>query len=276
MDGGFQASHDTEACTASRRMLEEAVGAIRSDEPPRAAMFGKADPTRSLWRRLAWLPVPLLAGAMVVLWAADLRTSYESPALLIGLNVVFSFLVLLFIVYLIGRSFLATGAPGLLMLGCGVIIRGAAGFVGSAAGLPGDSGRNSANITVTIHNTSMWLSAACHLTGVGLSLRQRRAVRAVRLWLVTAYLAALLAVGLVTIPAIAERLPTFFVQGQGGTLLRQLVLGSAIAMFALTTAVLASANRRSTSVFGDWFSLALALIAAGLFGIMMQPSRGPR
>ena len=100
-------------------------------------MSGRSDPTRTRWGRLAWLPIPLLAGAILVLWAANLRTSYESPNLLIGLNFLFSVPVSLLIVYLIGRSFLACGAPGLLMLGCGVLVWGAAGFVGWTHGWAG-------------------------------------------------------------------------------------------------------------------------------------------
>ena len=211
---------------------------------------------------------------MVVLWAANLRTSYESADLLIGLNFLFSVLVSLLIVYLIGRSFLAHGAPGLLMLGCGVIIWGAAGFAGATAGLLGNAGDDFADITVTVHNTGMWLSAACQLVGVTVSLRQGRALRAVRLWLTAAYVAALAVVGLVTFSAIADWTPTFFIQGQGGTLLRQSVLGSATGMFALTAALLGWANRRFPPGFTYWYSLALALIAVGLFGVMMEPSHG--
>jgi len=50
--------------------------------------------------RLAWLPVPILLAAMVVLWVADLRTPYESAHLILALNFVFSLLVSLFIAHL--------------------------------------------------------------------------------------------------------------------------------------------------------------------------------
>jgi hypothetical protein len=82
----------------------------------------------------ASLPIFVLLAAMAVLWAADLRTSHESPFLLIALNLVFATLVSLFIAYLVGRSFLVRGAPGLLMLGCGVLIWGASGLVGAVVG----------------------------------------------------------------------------------------------------------------------------------------------
>ena len=84
--------------------------------------------------RLAWLPIPILFGAMAVLWVAALPGSYESPHLLLALNFVFSTLVSLFIAYLVGRSFLARSTPGLLLLGCGVMLQS---FRGSILGWTG-------------------------------------------------------------------------------------------------------------------------------------------
>ncbi len=84
-----------------------------------------AAPGRVLWlhaksrlTRLAWIPIPVLLVAMAILWAGDLRTAYETPRLLMTLNFVFSTVASLFVAYLIGRSFLVRGRPGLLMLGC--------------------------------------------------------------------------------------------------------------------------------------------------------------
>ena len=272
--GGIKANRGTEGPAASRETPEGFAGGIQSDGSHLEVISGKSDAARNIWLRLAWLPVPLLAGAIIALWAADLRTAYESPDLEIVLNFVFSVLVSLFIVVLISRSFLATGAPGLLMFGCGVISWGAAGFVGTIAGLLGDHASDFANIEVTIHNTSVWLSAACHLTGVGLLLRQRRPLRMAGLWLTAAYAAVMIVVGLITNYAITERLPTFFIQGQGGTLLRQFVLISAAGMFALTGVLLWSANHRVPSAFAYLYSLALTLITLGLFGLMIEPTDG--
>ncbi|HVP11550.1 MAG TPA: PAS domain S-box protein, partial [Phycisphaerae bacterium] len=209
--------------------------------------------------------------AMLVLRAMDWQgAAYESPRLLIALNFVFSLLASLLVAYLIGRSFLARGTPGLLMLGCGVMIWGAAALVGIAAGI----GRSSPagpdiNVAVTIHNTGVWLSALCHLTGAVISLRPGRALRAPGVWLAAAYTGALAAVGLVTLSAHSGLLPVFFIQGQGGTSVRYFTLGSAVAMFVLT-AVLLGSGRRPLSAFRYWYALALALLAAGLFGIMIE------
>jgi PAS domain S-box-containing protein len=208
---------------------------------------------------------------MIVLGALDLPGSYESPYLLMALNLVFSTLGSGFVAYLIGRSFSIRGTLGLLMLGCGVIAWGSAGFIGVATGLVGlAAGQFDINVFVTIHNSCVWMSALCHLAGAVLSLRPRRAMREANLWLAAAYTITLGCVGLVTLSALAGWTPTFFVQGEGGTLLRYFVLGSATAMFVLSAVLLKGASRRPLSAFLYWYTLALGLIAVGLFGIMIE------
>jgi PAS domain S-box-containing protein len=215
-------------------------------------------------QRLAWLPICILLAAMVVLWAADVRGSYGSNFLIMALNFIFSTLASGLIVYLVSRSFLTRGEPGLLMLGCGVLAWGAAGVLAKAVN------QGDANLDVTIHNTCVWLSALFHLASALLLLRPRRAVHARELWLGTAYAGALGVMGLVAVAAFHGYTPTFFVQGTGGTLIRQFVLGSAIVMFLSTAVLLRVANRRPLPVFLYWYSLALGMIAIGLLGIMIE------
>ena len=112
--------------------------------------------------RFVWLPIPLLLAAMAGLWAADLRTVHESQLLLVSLNFLCSTLSSALVAVLVGRSFLVSGAPGLLLLGCGVINWGVAMTVGSAVGL-------GINVAVTIHNTLACLAAFCHFMGMVLS-----------------------------------------------------------------------------------------------------------
>ncbi len=242
---------------------EALTGRIMGKDPN----FARNDPTRrSQISRLAWLPIPVLFAAMVGLWAADLRGSHESVFLGIALNLVFSTLVSLLVAYLIARSFLVRGTLGLLLLGCGVVLWGLAGVVATAAA------GNDVNVLIAIHNSCVWLSALCHLAGVFLSLRPKRTLFPTALWLPAAYMLAATAVALVTLSARVGWMPTFFIQSQGGTLLRQFVLSSAIAMFGLTALLLLATSRRPLSPFAYWYALALALIVAGLFGVMLESS----
>jgi len=70
------------------------------------------------------------------------------------------------------------------------------------------------NLLVTTHNSCVWLSALCHLTGVVLSLRTRQGVRMAGLWLPVAYTLAAGAVAVVAMAAYAHWTPIFFVQGR--------------------------------------------------------------
>ena len=121
-----------------------------------------------LAQRLAWLPVPLLLAAIIAARAAGLRESYVFNTLRLVLSFTFYTLVSLGTLFLIGRSFLASGSPGLLLLECGVVLWSLAGTVGDAV-VHGD-----ANINVTIFNTGILLAGLCHLAGAILSLRPQR------------------------------------------------------------------------------------------------------
>ncbi len=218
--------------------------------------------------RLAWLPIPVLLATMVALRAADLRTSHESLNLLIGLNFIFSTLPSLAVAFLMGRAFLLWPSPGMLMVGCGVLIWGVGSFVAPLVG------RGNPNVIVTIHNLCVWLAACCHLAGVSLSGRLQQAIGAPRLWVGAAYTLSLGLVWLVAQAVPIGWMPFFFVQGQGGTQVRQFVLGSAISMLVLTSALLWSGKGRPWSAFAYWYSRALLLLATGLFGVMIQSAVG--
>ena len=127
--------------------------------------------------RLAWLPIPLLAAAIIAGRAAGLTESYMSETLTLVLSFTFYTLVSLGTLFLIGRSFLASGTPGLLLLECGVVLWSLAGTVGDAVS------HGDANVNVTIFNTGILLAGLCHLAGAILSLRPQRALRARPLWL---------------------------------------------------------------------------------------------
>ena len=177
--------------------------------------------------RLAWLPIPLILAAIVIARAAGMSQSYQNEALRLIFSFSFYTVVSLATLFLIGRSFLASGSPGLLLLECGVVLWSLAGTVGDVF----DDGDQ--NINVTIFNTTILLAGLCHLAGVVLSLRVRGALRARGMWLAASCGVVLGSLALITWAATSHWLPVFFVPGQGGTAVRYCVLTSATAMFAL-------------------------------------------
>jgi len=231
------------------------------------------DPTTSQQQpgrlsRMAWLPTPLFLVTIAGLWAADPRTSYESPGLLTAFNFIFSTLASLAVALLMARGFLARPLPGKLMLGCGVLIWGLGSLAAPLVGT------GNTNITFTVHNLSVWLAACCHLAGVSIARRPLRSAAAPGIWVGAAYAAALGLVCLIAESAFAGRLPLFFVQDAGGTLARQFLLASTISLLVLTAGLLRPAQGAPRSAFAFWYTNGLLLLATGLFGVMIQSVGG--
>jgi PAS domain S-box-containing protein len=211
-----------------------------------------------------WAPIPLLLAIMAALWIADLRTPHEAPVLLVLLNLVFMWLVSLCIGVAAARGFLARAQPGMLMLGCGALLWGFASMASSALVEAG------VNLAVTVHNLGLLGAAACHLGGllwVG-RLRHRRR------WLAAGYGGAIAAAVLLALVAAAGWLPVFFVQGRGGTPVRQAVLLAAVGTYAAAAWLMLAGRRRRPAAFFHWYGLGLALMATGLAGVMLQPVVG--
>jgi len=224
--------------------------------------------TPGWWGRLAWLLIPLLLAAIITARMAGLRDSYESHTLLLFLSFTFYTLVSLGTLYLIGRSFLGLGSPGLLFLECGVIFWSLAGTVGDFVS------HGDANINVTIFNTGILLAGLCHLAATILALKPQRVLRAKPLWLGVGCAIALGALWLVSQAAVLGWLPVFFIPGHGGTPVRYVVLSSAITMFVLSAGLLKVNQRGARLPFTSWYALALLMLAVGLFGVMIQLSLG--
>lgn len=240
--------------------------------PPRPPVEGERIlPTSraKLAARWGWLPIPVVALAMLGLWAADLRGSFDPPWLLFTLNFLFATVASGVIVYLVSRSFLARGTPGLLLLACGVVFWSLAGITSAAVG------GTDYNASLTIHNVCAWFSALCHLIGATLSGCTQRTVREKGWCLLAGIIAAVGIVSLVAKAAVAGWTPVFFVQGEGGTLVRHLVLASASLMFVLSAIVLRkSTTSGGPSGFALWYGFALFCFALGLLGLMVQSVHG--
>jgi hypothetical protein len=210
--------------------------------------------------------------AVIGLWLADLRTPIESRHLLyvrIGLNFLFSTLVALLVAFKFGRSFLTHGAIGVLLFGCGAVIWGASGVISLITSLASAPGFDP-NIPVTIHNVCIWTASLCQTAGAACLLRHGPQVSTPRPWLVGAYGLALGVVGLTVLATLLGWTSVFFVQGEGGTEVRWLVLGSTIAMLTLTTLLLRTAKRPRPSPFVDWYILSLLLLVISYLGLMLE------
>ena len=120
-----------------------------------------------------------------------------------------------------------------------------------------------------IYNTSACLSALCHFTGAAITSRRKFRLRRTATWLAAAYMGSMAAIGLVIGLALTGWTPAFFIDGQGGTQLRSLVVGMAVAFFLVTAGLLWQSNHRVASLFLYWYALGLVLVAVGLAGSLV-------
>lgn len=216
----------------------------------------------SLIRRLAWLPLPLLAAALAVLWVADLRAVWQQPFLYGLVHYGGAALAVGLIAVPAALGFAANGQPSVLMLGAGVLLT-VIGAAGAGVGF-----KRSLDTGFAIYNTSVLLSALCHFTGVVIATRRKTRLRRTATWLTAAYGGGAAAMALVIGAAFKGWMPAFFVDGHGGTLVRAAVVIAAVALFGLTAGLLWQASRRMAAPFFYWYALGLGLLALGLAGSM--------
>jgi PAS domain S-box-containing protein len=215
-----------------------------------------------------YAPFLLLAGLLAGFYVGGSPASHESGAILLVLNIALTTVVAIFIAALAGRSFLLTGRPALLAICVGMIVWGASAFVAVI-------GEHVGNYNLTIHNLGLAVSAVCHLWGAVVARRDdARSMRAAGAWLAIGVSLGLTTVGAIWMGTIEHWLPLFFIDGVGSTLVRSLVLASAITLFAFSAALTWNRYRVSGWRFLLWYSVGLGLIALGAIGLMVQPTYG--
>jgi PAS domain S-box-containing protein len=224
-------------------------------------------------KSLAVLPIPvslLLLGALSV---SNIRGVFEPPWLLPLLNTAFLSAIPFLIAYITIRAYLGSGSIGLLMLSCGVVTLGLSAFIAGVL----IRGMEGPNTNVTIYNSGALLAAAFHFYGslsVLLGVEPDLDLRRKKMNVINAYLAIFLLIGLLVIATVNDLTPLFFIQGVGPTLLRQIVLGGATALFAVSAFLLTVLYLRSKANFLYWYSLALFLIAIGLACVFFEKAVG--
>jgi PAS domain S-box-containing protein len=179
---------------------------------------------------------------------------------------VFGTLIMMIVAYLAGRSFVADGAISVLLLGCGALSFGISCLL---APIPIHMER--INLGLTIYNVGVLLSGMLHLVGAvaGGSFAIRGYTWRGYLLLNSAYAGVVLVFGLIWLGVNSQVIPVFFLQGQGPTVIRQIVLASAIVSFSLAGLVYLASSRGQTSVFIQFYAYGLILIATGLFGVLL-------
>ncbi len=209
----------------------------------------------------------------VILDARESSAGFEAPLLLAFLNTTFLGIIPLILAYKAAKSHHATAVSGFLMVGCGLTALGVsnlyAGWVMPLAG--------SSNPTVTLHNLGSLGAGICQLAGAHFFLQELSGmsginIRLKRYWTLHAGIVVL--VSITAFLAFWGMLPVFFDPLNGPSLLRQLILGAAVCLFAMAGLVFMEIYATTRTQFAYWYGLALWLIAIGLFCVLQQHAVG--
>jgi len=223
-------------------------------------------------KKLSLLLIPCALVIIALLVALNIPTAFEPPLVLPLMNTVFLGIIPIVIAYITFKVYTKSGSASVLLIGSGILIFGlgsiVAGWVNPLSGGP--------NMTVTIHNTCACIGSILILAGAIMSHTPAKSGRAIKNTgtIAAAYTAIVLFVTIFSLATLQGIIPPFFVPGSGPTVLRQVILENATALFALSSVLFMVAYRKGRSDFFFWYSVALALIAIGLLAVFVQPSVG--
>ena len=226
----------------------------------------------SLIKQIAAIPVVAFIFTVGTLQILEIRTLFEPPFLFFILNVVFIFLASIVVAFLSAKAYLQDGSLVFLYLTCAVLFFACAvipsGLLIAPPGGP--------NVAVTIYNTGALMSSIFHALGATLvTLGVTASVsRLRRTRLVLVLLGAPLFTLLITVASLQGITPVYFVQGQGPTLVRQVVIGAATALFAISSLLFMRVYSKSKIDTLFWYSLALALSAIGMYALFVTKATG--
>ncbi|GAB6058387.1 hypothetical protein JCM31598_15040 [Desulfonatronum parangueonense] len=209
---------------------------------------------------LTAITLPVL---MVLLALQDSQTRYEWPFFFPTATLLFLIVPCALMAFLSARIYLRQELPSALALGGGMAAFGIANLLIS---FDASLGLGADNI-VKVHNISTLVLAASLAASTHQGLRPPRRslqARAKIILLVLVYAGMLLLPVLVYWASYSGNLPTFFVQGEGPTRIRQLVLTAALVLFVFAFKDQLSVYRRIQSAFGYWFLLGLVLVMTAL------------
>jgi PAS domain S-box-containing protein len=219
-------------------------------------------------------PVLFIALAGILAAASPITTVYEPPFLLPLLNTALLSVLPFIIAFLAVRSYARQGPFMFLVFGFGMIAFGMGSLL-AGWGLV----RYGQNFTVTLSNIGSLLGGLCQLGGASYllfhptadSLSSRRRTMLLCVMGYSAFTIFFFTVSLLTIKGY---FPRFFIQGQGPTLVRQVVLTFAAIAYALSAIHLVVRYAQTGMRFLSLYSIGLFLMAIGLGIFLSQRNVG--
>lgn len=193
------------------------------------------------------------------------------PAILVSvLGLVFITFGYSLVAYISARAYIDEGSPVFLLMGGALLAIAGASTISSF--YVSDS-----NVRITILSVGFFVSALLQVLSGGallISERESKQPDHAILNVVLSY-SVVLAFGLLlTFASVQGLTPPFFIQGTGGTPLRDTLNATTIILFSLASLAFFTFYRRTHSNVQYWYCMALILVATSLFASYFATSVG--
>ena len=224
--------------------------------------------------KLPALIIVLLTVVFITLFYFVLtKITFEPKYLNLVLYLIFICIPAFFIAFITSRGFVRIGAWPLLWLGIGALTFGIANALSSFFLT---NNFTTLNNTITVGNLNILIASILYIIGGFFAFNKIRHLdKPNRLYtLLQVYTGTLLTVIIITIISLKGLFPPFFIEGVGGTIIRDFVLGTSTIFFFLTSLMILATYSKSKSLMLYWYGLGLLLITIGITGSVFVQALG--
>ena len=214
----------------------------------------------------------LVTALLILLYYLNIKVQFASAYFNLTLYLIFIIIPSIVIAFITSRGFLRTGTWPVLWLGIGALTFGIANLLSSLL-----LSLSMNNAAVTTGNLIIFLSTIFYLFGAffifnKINDQENKSKRLSTV--IQVYLGALILITFITIISIKGYLPPFFIQGVGGTHIRQIILGLSAIFFLISSLMILRQYSNSKSIFLYWYGLGILLISIGTFGAFLTTTLG--
>jgi|SRR5579862_1861802 len=211
-------------------------------------------------------PIIFALVSLALIFANRSSVVYGTPLLATLLYIVFVGINYLLVSFISTRAYVQSGNVSFLLLGSSLVVAGCSALLTFSLSSAPNYSATVADLGFFFSAMLNLVSALCVYTGVGESPAKSKKSRSVAIP-AAVYSALALLSALIAVLALKGLTPVLFVQGVGGTLLRQEVVAASAILFGISSLVFLKMSFETHSDIMFWYSGGLAMLALCFFSV---------
>ena len=223
-------------------------------------------------KRPAMALVLVMLAIMIVMWRLDIQSHFEPPYVFLFLNIIFIGIACLTTALLAGRSFIRTGSWPVLFVGGGALTFGLNQLIYSGIYQSGliEAGITAYSLNVLAVSFLFLYSAFFTINDIPPQADRRAHQRT----MAEVYLGAAALTAVITAASLSGLLPTFFVQGRGGTTIQLAINEVSVIVLLISSLLFWVQYRKNSSSVIFWCAISLIFMAIGMETAVLVKSAG--